>query len=92
MTTWLCSGGAIVWDEVSSKEIELKTWKYQTIVQRPVPPKKMYLEPPREFYWEPEVDLDAMGEDGWELVSVTSIDHGSEGRTSELRFYFKKEA
>ena len=40
--------------------------------------------------WAPEIDLAAMGKDGWELVSVTSVDHGSEGRTSELRFYFKR--
>ena len=51
----------------------------------------MYFEPPTEFNWQPEVDLISMGEAGWELVSVTSIDHGIEGRTSELRHYFKRE-
>ena len=72
------------------KEQLLNNWEYKTVVQHPTAPKKMYLEPPREFEWQPEVDLNSMGEAGWELVSVTSIDHGSEGRTSELRFYFKR--
>ncbi len=65
-------------------------WEYKIITQRPVPPKKVYFEPPTEFHWEPEVNLDELGEAGWELVSVTSIDNGSEGRTSELRYYFKR--
>ena len=69
----------------------MKTWKYKTIVQHPTSPKKVYLEPPKELDWQPEIDLNGMGNEGWELVSVTSIDNGSEGRTSELRFYFKKE-
>ena len=72
------------------KEQLLNNWEYKTVVQHPTAPKKMYLEPPRDFEWQPEVDLNSMGEAGWELVSVTSIDHGSEGRTSELRFYFKR--
>ena len=46
---------------------------------------------PTKFNWEPEVDLNAMGDDGWELVSVTSIDHWVEGRTSQLNYYFKRE-
>ena len=63
-------------------------WEYQIIVQRPVPTKKVYFEP--TFEWEPAVDLSSYGEEGWELVSVASVGHGTEGRTSELRYYFKR--
>ena len=69
----------------------MKNWEYKIIVQSPVTEKKVYFEMPTKFNWEPEVDLNAMGDDGWELVSVTSIDHWVEGRTSQLNYYFKRE-
>ena len=69
----------------------MATWEYKLIVQRPVPPKKVYFEPPTQFNWDPEVDLNEISKTGWELVSVASIGYGIEGRTSELRYYFKRE-
>jgi len=43
--------------------------------------------------WEGDLDMQKMGEDGWELVSVVPISsffENGDGFTSELYFYFKR--
>lgn len=66
----------------------MNNWEYKIVVQHPKTTKKVYFEP--TYVWEPEVKLDEMGKEGWELVSVASINLGVEGRSSELRYYFKR--
>jgi hypothetical protein len=43
--------------------------------------------------WEPKIDLETLGKDGWELISVIPIadHHGvNSGMTDRIFYYFKR--
>ncbi|MGB1252529.1 MAG: hypothetical protein ACPG8W_18075 [Candidatus Promineifilaceae bacterium] len=40
--------------------------------------------------WGPPINLQELGKSRWELVSVTPIALGQNGRTSSIRYYFKR--
>ncbi len=64
----------------------LQLWEYQIIEQaRGIKPVSLS---DRWSNWEPEIDYDALGQKGWELVSVVPIADSS--ATKKLRHYFKR--
>jgi len=77
----------------------MQKWEYETITWARGTPSTRELQPEPISYHEPwdtfgNKDLDQMGADGWELVSVVPIsDHvgvGAAGATTMLIFFYKK--
>ncbi len=67
----------------------LQRWEYKIIEQSREVERALL----NEYWsdWEPEIDYDALGQKGWELVSVVPIsDTGT--ATESLRHYFKRPA
>lgn len=68
-------------------------WEYQTItLNREIDFSSRAR--PRPFEWKQSIDLNKLGEEGWELVAVVPISDQQGnigGLTHELRYIFKRQ-
>ena len=66
----------------------LQRWEYQMLEQEWKDTNQEWLGTP-SWQWVPEVDMQALGEKGWELVSVVPVNYAN-ASTDRLRLYFKR--
>jgi len=68
----------------------MQKWEY-LILKRNTTPEGVFK---NNVEWEPDPDLNALGEDSWELINlVPSSDvHGEgwSGMTTQIKYYFKR--
>jgi hypothetical protein len=79
------------WRLVYMKENAMTKWEYQTIILK----RELHVRVVggNSFSWKQSIDLNKLGEDGWELVAVVPIsdNQGSiGGLTHELRYILKR--